>query len=135
MSQLSKFKNTQDNKTFLLIGAPNVGKSTIFNLLTNSTAIVSNVDRMTTEHTMGKIKKTNDYLVDLPGIYNLSHPIAEEKETHYHLLHHKVDAVVNVISAFSIQRDLFLTLQCIETGMLNTLCVNMMDLINSKSID
>lgn len=134
MSKLSKFRNTEGN-TYLLIGAPNTGKSTIFNLLTTSTAIVSNIDRMTTEHTMGKIKHSHNYLVDLPGTYNLSHPIAEEKETHYHLLHHKVDAVVNVVSAFSIQRDLFLTLQCIETGMLNTLCVNMVDLINKKSVN
>lgn len=134
MSKLSKFRNTEGN-TYLLIGAPNTGKSTIFNLLTTSTAIVSNIDRMTTEHTMGRIKHSHNYLVDLPGTYNLSHPIAEEKETHYHLLHHKVDAVVNIISAFSIQRDLFLTLQCIETGMLNTLCVNMVDLINPKSIN
>lgn len=134
MSKLSNFRSHEGN-TYLLIGAPNTGKSTIFNLVTNSTAVVSNIDRMTTEHTMGRIKHSHNYLVDLPGTYNLSHPIAEEKETHYHLLHHKVDAIVNVISAFSIHRDLFLTLQCIETGMLNTLCVNMIDLINQKAIN
>lgn len=134
MSKLSNFRNHEGN-TYLLIGAPNTGKSTIFNLLTTSTAIVSNIDRMTTEHTMGKIRHSQNYLVDLPGTYNLSHPIAEETETHYHLLHHKVDAVVNIVSAFSLQRDLFLTLQCIETGMLNTLCVNMIDLINQKAIN
>lgn len=134
MSKLSKFRNTEGNN-YLLIGAPNVGKSTIFNLLTNATAIVSNIDRMTTEHTMGRIKKSDNYLIDLPGTYNLSHPIAEEKETHYHLLHHRVSAIINIISSFSIQRDLFLTLQCIETGMLNTLCINMMDLVNAKSFN
>ncbi|MBQ0045574.1 MAG: ferrous iron transport protein B [Mycoplasma sp.] len=134
MSELSKFRNTEGNN-YLLIGAPNTGKSTIFNLLTTSTAIVSNIDRMTTEHTMGKIRHSQNYLIDLPGTYNLSHPIAEEKETHYHLLHHKVNSIVNVISSFSIQRDLFLTLQCIETGLLNTLCVNMMDLVNAKSFN
>ncbi|MCQ3908487.1 MAG: 50S ribosome-binding GTPase [Mycoplasmoidaceae bacterium] len=134
MSKLSKFRNTEGNN-YLLIGAPNTGKSTIFNLLTTSTAIVSNIDRMTTEHTMGRIKHSDNYLIDLPGTYNLSHPIAEEKETHYHLLHHKVNSIVNVISSFSIQRDLFLTLQCIETGLLNTLCVNMMDLVNAKSFN
>ena len=134
MSRLSKYKDINAKK-FLLIGVPNVGKSTIFNLLTSSTTMVSNVDRMTTEHSIGKIKKTKDYLIDLPGIYNLSHPIAEEKETHYHLLHHDVNAIVNVVSAFSIQRDLFLTIQCIETGLLNTLCINMVDLINTNALD
>ncbi|MCQ3907697.1 MAG: 50S ribosome-binding GTPase [Mycoplasmoidaceae bacterium] len=134
MSKLSKFKKAVGKK-FLLIGAPNTGKSTIFNLLTTSTAIVCNIDRMTTDHTMGRIKSSQDHLIDLPGTYNLSHPIAEEKETHYHLIHHDVNAVVNVVSAFSIQRDLFLTLQCIETGMLNTMCVNMIDLINLKCIN
>lgn len=134
MSKLSKHKDINVKK-FLLIGAPNVGKSTIFNILTSSTTLVSNIDRMTTEHNMGKIKKTKDYLIDLPGIYNLSHPIAEEKETHYHLLHHDVNAIVNVVSAFSIQRDLFLTIQCIETGLLNTLCINMIDLIKTNALD
>lgn len=134
MSRLSKYKDINAKK-FLLIGAPNVGKSTIFNILTSSTTLVSNIDRMTTEHCIGKIKKTNDYLIDLPGIYNLSHPIAEEKETHYHLLHHDVNAIVNVVSAFSIQRDLFLTIQCIETGLLNTLCINMIDLIKTNALD
>lgn len=134
MSKLSK-KIHNESKTYLLIGSPNVGKSTIFNRLTHATALVSNIDRMTTEHTMGKIKKTDDYLVDLPGIYNLSHPIAEEKETHYHLLHGKVEGMVNVLSAFSIQRDLYLTLQCIETGLLNTLCVNMIDLVKPQTLD
>ncbi len=134
MSKLSK-KIHNESKTYLLIGSPNVGKSTIFNRLTHATALVSNIDRMTTEHTMGKIKKTDDYLVDLPGIYNLSHPIAEEKETHYHLLHGKVDGIVNVLSAFSLQRDLYLTLQCIETGLLNTLCVNMIDLIKPQTFN
>lgn len=134
MSKLSK-KIHNESKTYLLIGSPNVGKSTIFNRLTHATALVSNIDRMTTEHTMGKIKKTDDYLVDLPGIYNLSHPIAEEKETHYHLLHGKVDGMVNVLSAFSLQRDLYLTLQCIETGLLNTLCVNMIDLVKAQTFD
>jgi len=141
MSKLSrqlKHKNEVHNaKNFLLIGAPNVGKSTIFNRLTNATSLVSNIDRMTTEHTVGKIKKTKDlsYLIDLPGVYNLSHPIAEEYETSYHLIHGQVDGIVNVISAFSIERDLYLTLQCIETGLLNTLTINMIDLINTKQID
>lgn len=134
MSKLSNFRKYEGN-TYLLVGAPNVGKSTVFNLLTTSTAIVSNIDRMTTEHTMGRIKHSDNCLIDLPGTYNLSHPIAEEKETHYHLLHHKVSSILNIISSFSIERDLFLTLQCIETGMLNTLCVNMIDLVNTKKLD
>lgn len=134
MSKLSNFRNP-DGNAYLLIGAPNVGKSTVFNLLTTSTAIVSNIDRMTTEHTLGRIKHSHDYLIDLPGTYNLSHPIAEEKETHYHLLHHKFNSIVNIISSFSIERDLFLTLQCIETGMLNTLCVNMIDLVHENKLD
>jgi len=141
MSKLSrqlKHKNEVHNaRNFLLIGAPNVGKSTIFNRLTNATSVVSNIDRMTTEHTVGRIKRLRDlsYLIDLPGVYNLSHPIAEEYETSYHLIHGRADGIVNVISAFSIERDLYLTIQCIETGLLNTLAINMIDLINVDSIN
>ena len=134
MSKLSK--SNQKFINHLLIGAPNVGKSTFFNLLTSSTAVVSNIDRMTTEHTSGKIKKiefTN--LIDLPGLHNLSHPLAEEQEASFHLFKAKTDGIVNIISAYSIQRDLYLTLQCIETGLLNTLVINMIDQVNQCEID
>ena len=134
MSKLSK--TNEKSLNFLLIGAPNVGKSTLFNLLTTSTAIVSNIDRMTTEHTSGKIKKLNyANLIDLPGLHNLSHPLDEELEVSYHLFNAKTDGIANIISAYSIQRDLYLTLQCIETGMLNTLVINMIDQVNQCQIN
>ncbi|MCF0227795.1 MAG: 50S ribosome-binding GTPase, partial [Malacoplasma sp.] len=66
------------NRT-LLIGAPNVGKSTFFNHISNGTATVSNIDRMTVDTNWALIKNTkNQVIVDLPGVYNLSHPIDEE---------------------------------------------------------
>ncbi|MBQ6970330.1 50S ribosome-binding GTPase [bacterium] len=129
MSKLSRKQQCQF--LYLLVGTPNVGKSTIFNHLTTSVALVSNIDRMTTEHTTGCLKhEKNFHIVDLPGVYNLSHPIAEEHEVNYHLIKHNITGIVNVIAAKSLERDLYLTLQTLETGMLSTLVINMTDSIN-----
>jgi ferrous iron transport protein B len=74
-------------------------------------------------------------LVDLPGIYNLSHPIDEEKVVAHEIFGEHYDKIVNIIGAQSIQRDLMLTLQCIETGMLNTVVINMIDEVHHGAIN
>jgi ferrous iron transport protein B len=119
-----------------LLGAPNVGKSTFFNKITTSIAAVSNIDRLTIEDTMGRYRYDKTLaLVDLPGIYNLSHPIDEEKVVAHEIFNEHFDKIVNIIGAQSIQRDLLLTLQCIETGLINTVVINMVDEVHQGAIE
>jgi ferrous iron transport protein B len=121
---------------YLLLGTPNVGKSTFFNKITTATAQVSNIDRLTVEDTIGRYRNNKSIaLMDLPGIHNLSHPIDEEKVVGHEIFNEHFNKIINIIGAQSIQRDLLLTLQCIETGMLNTVVINMMDEIYDKAID
>ena len=129
--QLKKVKDY-----YLLIGTPNVGKSTFFNKVSKSTANVSNIDRLTTSSTVGKIKKhKNKVIVDLPGIYNLSHPIDEEVVVAKQICDCKFKKIINIIGAQSIQRDLLLSIQAIETGLMSTLIINMVDEVNHESLD
>lgn len=129
------FKNIKQKA--LLIGCPNVGKSTFFNKVTTSTASVSNIDRMTVDNMVGRVKKHKDcLLVDLPGLYNLSHPIDEELVVAHELCcHDGFNKIVNIIGAQSIQRDLLLTIQAIETGRLSTLIINMIDEVDNKTLN
>ena len=123
------------NRT-LLIGAPNVGKSTFFNHITNGTATVSNIDRMTVDTNWALIKKTkNQVLVDLPGVYNLSHPIDEELVVADMLMRGDYRNIINIIGAQSIERDLYLSIQCAETGLLNNIIINMVDEVDINKLD
>ncbi|MDR3329814.1 MAG: ferrous iron transport protein B [Mycoplasmataceae bacterium] len=130
----NRFKDVK--QTYLLLGSPNVGKSTFFNKITTSTAMVSNVDRLTVEDTVGRYRQDKTIgLVDLPGVYNLSHPVDEEKVVAHELFNEHFDKIINIVGAQSIQRDLMLTLQCIETGLVNTVVVNMIDEVVKDAID
>ena len=120
----------------LLLGTPNVGKSSCFNKLTTATANVSNIDRMTVDNAVGKLKyDKNHLLVDLPGIYNLSHAMDEELVVAHEIYHEQYDHITNIIGAQSIERDLLLTIQTIETGLMNTLIINMIDEVNYQLLD
>ncbi len=125
----------QLNNSVFLIGAPNVGKSTFFNKITNGTAAVSNIDRLTVNDTIAKLKidKTVN-IVDLPGLYNLSHPIDEELVVAHEIVGEHFKKIVNVIGAQSIERDLYLTIQSIESGLMSTLAINMIDEVNASQI-
>ncbi|GHU48554.1 hypothetical protein FACS1894218_5800 [Bacilli bacterium] len=113
-----------------------MGKSTFFNKVTSSTAVVSNIDRMTVEDTIGRLRTNKAIaIVDLPGLYNLSHPVDEEKVVAHELFGEHFHKMINIVGSESIKRDLLLTLQCLETGMVSTLIVNMIDEINTNAID
>ncbi len=130
----TKFANF--SKKTLLIGAPNVGKSTLFNKITNGTASVSNIDRMTVDSNCGYIKKHRDQvMIDLPGLYNLSHPNDEELVVTNMLMKNDYSSITNIIGATSLKRDLYLTLQCAETGVLSAVIINAIDEVNCEIIN
>ncbi len=112
---------------FALIGNQNSGKTTLFNQLTGSNQHVGNFPGVTVEKKEGRIRKTGDTVVDLPGIYSLSPYTAEEVVTRDLLLDATPDGIINIVDATNIQRNLYLTLQLIELQIPMVLALNMMD--------
>lgn len=114
---------------FLLAGNPNVGKSTVFNHLTGMKQHVGNWPGKTVEQKSGKFEFDNYEIeiVDLPGNYSLTPYSVEEQVSRDAIIHEENDAVINVIDAENIQRNLYLTLQIMETGANTVLAVNLLN--------
>jgi ferrous iron transport protein B len=123
---------------FAILGNQNCGKTTLFNRLTGSNQHVGNFPGVTVEQKTGEITgKKNVTVVDLPGIYSLSTYTSEEIISRDFLLKQKPDAVINIVDAANIERNLYLTLQLLELEIPTVLALNMMDevLANNGSID
>ena len=123
---------------FALAGNQNCGKTTLFNQLTGSNQHVGNFPGVTVERKEGMIKKHPELVVvDLPGIYSLSPYTSEEVVTRDFLLWGHADAIINIIDATNIERNLYLTLQLLELNIPMVLALNMMDEVraNGGSID
>ena len=121
-----------------LVGNQNCGKTTLFNQLTGSNQHVGNFPGVTVEHKAGDIIGYKGHtLVDLPGIYSIRPYSGEEKVTRDFILKNAPDAIINIVDATNIERNLYLTLQLIEMGKPMVLALNMMDelLGNHGSID
>ena len=121
-----------------LVGNQNCGKTTLFNQLTGSNQHVGNFPGVTIEHKIGQIIGWKNYdLVDLPGIYSISPYSGEEKVSRDFIIERKPDAIINIVDATNIERNLYLTLQLIEMGKPMVLALNMMDelLGNHGSVD
>ena len=100
-----------------LAGNPNCGKTTMFNDLTGSNQYVGNWPGVTVEKKEGKLKGTDDVIVqDLPGIYSLSPYTMEEVVSRSYLVTEKPDAILNIVDATNIERTLYLTTQLSELG-------------------
>ena len=114
---------------FLLAGNPNVGKSTIFNHLTGMKQHVGNWPGKTVEQKSGSFEFDNYdiEIIDLPGNYSLTPYSVEEQVSRDAIIHEENDAVINVIDAENIQRNLYLTLQIMETGANTILAVNLLN--------
>ena len=121
-----------------LVGNQNCGKTTLFNQLTGSNQHVGNFPGVTIEHKIGQVIGWKNYeLVDLPGIYSIRPYSGEEKVTRNFIIDRRPDAIINIVDATNIERNLYLTLQLIEMGKPMVLALNMMDelLGNHGSVD
>lgn len=123
---------------FALIGNQNCGKTTLFNQLTGANQHVGNFPGVTVDQKVGEIKEhKNCSVVDLPGIYSLCPYTSEEIVTRDFLINEKPDAIINIVDATNIERNLYLTLQLLEMQIPMVLALNMMDEVrnNGGSID
>lgn len=123
---------------FALVGNQNSGKTTLFNQLTGSHQHVGNFPGVTVEQKIGCIKKFKDsQIVDLPGIYSLRPYSSEEIITRDFIINQKPDAIINIIDATNIERNLYLTLQLIVMKIPTVIALNMMDEVrnNGGAID
>ncbi|MFH1031727.1 MAG: ferrous iron transport protein B [Chloroflexota bacterium] len=123
--------------TIALAGNANVGKSVIFNQLTGSNQTIGNWPGKTVESAEG-ILNFGDYeitVVDLPGIYSLSTFSIEEIVTREYIAHQKPDAIINVVGAPVLERNLFFTLQLMEMDVPMVVCLNQMDIAEDKGIN
>ncbi len=118
--------NFQDN--YVLVGPPNVGKSTFFNKLTWKISPVANMDHYTTTVNKASLRGENNInIIDLPGLTTFSHTGFDEEVTINYLLDNYYKGAINIISAISLKRDLLLTVRLAEAGILNNIVVNMVD--------
>ncbi len=123
---------------FALAGNQNCGKTTLFNQLTGSNQHVGNFPGVTVEEKIGEIRgHKNCSVVDLPGIYSIRPYSCEEIVTRDFLIKEKPDAIINIVDATNIERNLYLTLQLTELKIPMVLALNMMDEVrnNGGTID
>ena len=121
-----------DNKQIriALAGNPNSGKTTLFNKLTGSNQFVGNWPGVTVEKKEGKLIVDKEViLTDLPGIYSLSPYTLEEVVARNYLIEEKPDAILNIVDATNLERNLYLTTQLTELGIPVVIALNMMDLV------
>ncbi len=116
-----------------LAGNQNCGKTTLFNCLTGSNQHVGNFPGVTVEKKEGQILKHKDMtLVDLPGIYSLSPYTSEEVVTRDFLLKENPRAIINIVDATNIERNLYLSLQLMELSIPMVIALNMMDEVRAS---
>ncbi|MEG1189867.1 MAG: ferrous iron transport protein B [Oscillospiraceae bacterium] len=121
-----------------LAGNPNCGKTTMFNNLTGSNQYVGNRPGVTVEKKEGRLKSDKDIIIqDLPGIYSLSPYTPEEVLARYYLVNERPDAIINIVDATNIERNLYLSTQLIELGIPTVIALNMIDIFrkNGDEID
>ena len=119
--------------TIALAGNPNSGKTTVFNTLTGSRQHVGNWPGVTVDKKEGVYRKDKEMsILDLPGTYSLSPYSAEEIIARDYIVKEKPDCVVDVLDGTTIERNLYLALQIMETGVPTVLAINMMDEVTTR---
>lgn len=112
---------------FALAGNQNCGKTTLFNALTGANQHVGNFPGVTVDQKVGIIKGTEHQVVDLPGIYSIRPYTQEEIVTRDFILNEKPDAIINIVDATNLERNLYLTLQLLTLRVPTVIALNMMD--------
>ena len=116
-----------------LAGNPNCGKTTLFNLITGQNGYVGNWPGVTVEKKEARLSSDKSVIVtDLPGIYSLSPYSPEERVSRDYLMGGEPDVVVQLIDATNLERNLYLALQVIETGLPVVVALNMADLVEKS---
>jgi len=116
-----------------LIGNPNSGKTTMFNDLTGSIQRTGNWPGVTVDKKEGKLKGHKDVtVVDLPGIYSLSPYSPEEVVSRDFLVKESPDAIINIVDATNLERNLYLTMQVLDIGIPTIVALNMIDIIEKR---
>jgi len=116
-----------------LAGNPNCGKTTLFNALTGASQHVGNWPGVTVEKKEGKLRGHGDVIIqDLPGVYSLSSYTLEEVVTRDYLVTEQPDAILNIIDASNLERNLYLTTQLMELGLPVVIALNMMDVVRRQ---
>lgn len=114
--------------SFALVGNQNCGKTTLFNQLTGSNQHVGNFPGVTVDRKDGSIKGyPNTIVTDLPGIYSMSPYSSEEIVSRNFVLQEKPTAIINIVDAMNIERNLYLTMQLLEMNIPMVVALNMMD--------
>ena len=136
LGETGKYHSTKDEEvlpegtklTFALIGNQNCGKTTLFNQLTGSNQHVGNFPGVTVDRKDGVIKGyPNTVVTDLPGIYSMSPYTSEEIVSRNFVLQEKPTAIINIVDATNIERNLYLTMQLLEMNIPMVVALNMMD--------
>lgn len=119
--------------TFALVGNQNCGKTTLFNQLTGANQHVGNFPGVTVDKKDGVIKGyPNTIITDLPGIYSMSPYTSEEIVSRNFVLQEKPTAIINIVDATNIERNLYLTMQLLEMNIPMVVALNMMDEIEGN---
>lgn len=124
--------------TFALVGNQNCGKTTLFNQITGANQHVGNFPGVTVDRKDGVIKgHPNTLVTDLPGIYSMSPYSSEEIVSRSFVIDNKPKAIINIVDATNIERNLFLTMQLLEMDIPMVVALNMMDEVtaNGGSVD
>ncbi|MBQ5608117.1 MAG: ferrous iron transport protein B [Oscillospiraceae bacterium] len=112
---------------FALVGNQNCGKTTLFNALTGANQHVGNFPGVTVDQKTGIIRNTEHQVVDLPGIYSIRPYSQEEIVTRDFILKERPDAIINIVDATNIERNLYLSLQLLTLRVPTVIALNMMD--------
>jgi ferrous iron transport protein B len=127
-----KASEHQERLTFALVGNQNSGKTTLFNQLTGSSQHVGNFPGVTVDKKEGIIRGYSyAHITDLPGIYSLS-PYSSEEIVSRNYVMSKPNAIINIVDAMNIERNLYLTMQLLEMDIPIVVALNMMDEVKNN---